>query len=125
MLDFQKGGGLLPAIVQDAATGEILMVAYQNQEAFDRTQQTGKMHYYSRSRDRIWLKGETSGHEQEVVETLVDCDADAVVYKVHQRGGAACHEGYNSCFFRRVEPDGTLTIIKDEKVFDPEEVYGK
>lgn len=125
MLDFQKGGGLVPAIVQDAETGEVLMVAYQNQEAFDRTQRTGKMHYYSRSRDRIWLKGETSGHEQEVVETLVDCDADAALYKVHQRGGAACHEGYNSCFFRRVEPDGSLTIIKDEKVFDPAEVYGK
>ena len=124
MLDFDKGGGLLPAIVQDVDSGEVLMVAYQNEEAFQRTRETGKMHYFSRSRGKIWMKGETSGHEQEVREILVDCDSDAALYKVHQIGGAACHTGYNSCFFRRVESDGSLTVIKKEKVFDPDEVYG-
>lgn len=124
MLDFDKGGGLLPAIVQDVDSGEVLMVAYQNEEAFQRTRETGKMHYFSRSRGKIWMKGETSGHEQEVREILVDCDNDAALYKVHQVGGAACHTGYNSCFYRRVEPDGSLTVTKKEKVFDPDEVYG-
>jgi len=124
LLDFAKGGGLIPAIVQDWKTGEVLMLAYLNAESFQRTRETGRMHYYSRSRDRIWQKGETSGHVQEVKEILVDCDADAVVFRIHQVGGAACHTGYRSCFYRRVEPDGQLTTVLPDKVFDPAQVYG-
>ena len=122
MLNFDKGGGLVTAVVQDHASGEVLMVAFINEEAFERTRATGKMHYYSRSRNRLWMKGETSGHVQEVQEILVDCDEDAVVFKVRQHGGA-CHTGYDSCFFRRLEPDGQFTVIKSGKVFDPDQVY--
>jgi len=122
MLDFDKAGGLVAAVVQDGRSGEVLMVAWQNREAFERTRETGKMHYYSRSRDKLWMKGETSGHVQEVQEILVDCDLDAVVYKIRQVGGA-CHTGYRSCFHRRVEPSGELTLIETEKVFDPAQVY--
>lgn len=123
MLDFDKAGGLVPAIVQDHETGEVLMVAYVNREAFERTRSTGRMHYYSRSRDTLWMKGETSGHVQEVQEILVDCDLDAAVFKVRQVGGAACHTGYRSCFYRRLEPGGDLTTIEADKVFDPAQVY--
>jgi phosphoribosyl-AMP cyclohydrolase len=123
MLDFDKAGGLIPAVVQDAESGEVLMVAYLNREAFEQTRRTGRMHYYSRSRERLWMKGETSGHVQEVREIRVDCDQDAAVFKVHQVGGAACHTGYRSCFFRRVDPDGGLTMLEQEKVFDPAQVY--
>lgn len=123
-LRFDKMGGLLPAIVQDAETGEVLMCAFMNEEAFRKTLETGKMHYYSRSRDRLWMKGETSGHIQEVREILVDCDEDAAVFKIHQIGGAACHTGYNTCFYRRMEFDGTVVQVKQERVFDPERVYG-
>mgnify|MGYP002624197990 FL=1 len=120
--DFDKRGGLVTAIAQDAASGEILMVAYMNREAWEKTLASGVACYYSTSRKKLWLKGETSGNTQEVHEIRVDCDADAVVLKVHQRGGAACHEGYKSCFFRRVEPDGWLTV--EERVVDPEKLYG-
>ena len=123
MLDFDKAGGLIPAVVQDYRTGEVLMVAYLNREAFERTRQTGRMHYYSRSRERLWMKGETSGHVQEVQEILVDCDQDAAVFKIRQVGGAACHTGYRSCFHRRLEGSGELTVIEAEKVFDPAQVY--
>ena len=122
MLNFDKGGGLVTAVVQDHASGEVLMVAFINEEAFERTRATGKMHYYSRSRNRLWMKGETSGHVQEVQEILVDCDEDAVVFTVIQHGGA-CHTGYDSCFFRRLEPGGQFTVIKAAKVFDPDQVY--
>jgi phosphoribosyl-AMP cyclohydrolase len=122
-LDFDKAGGLIPAVVQDAQTGEVLMVAYLNREAYERTRETGRMHYFSRSRNRLWMKGETSGHVQEVQEILVDCDQDAAVFKIRQVGGAACHTGYRSCFHRRVEPSGALTLIESEKVFDPAQVY--
>ncbi len=125
MLDFEKMGGLLPAIVQDAESGEVLMVAFQNHEAFERTRETGRMHYYSRSRDKLWMKGESSGHVQEVREILVDCDADAVVFKIHQVGGAACHTGFRSCFYRRLEPTGELTRTESEQVFDPAQVYAQ
>ena len=125
MLDFEKQNGLVPAVVQDHESGEVLMVAYMNAEAFEATRRTGKMHYYSRSRGRLWQKGETSGHVQEVREILVDCDRDAAVFKVHQVGGAACHTGYRSCFYRRAEADGSLTMIEEERVFDPEQVYGR
>ncbi|MDJ0624577.1 MAG: phosphoribosyl-AMP cyclohydrolase [Desulfocapsaceae bacterium] len=123
-LDFTKSEtGLIPAIAQDFETGEILMLAYINEEAFKRTVKTGKAHYWSRSRNEIWLKGESSGHVQEIKEILVDCDADTVVYKVHQIGGAACHKGYISCFFRIVEGNKLKTV--GEKIFDPDKVYGK
>jgi phosphoribosyl-AMP cyclohydrolase len=125
MLDFEKAGGLIPAIVQDHQTGEVLMVAYLNREAFERTRETGRMHYYSRSRNKLWMKGETSGHVQEVQEILVDCDLDAAVFKIRQVGGAACHTGYRSCFHRRLEPSGELTITETAKVFDPAQVYSQ
>lgn len=123
-LDFAKMGGLIPAIVQDAASGEVLMVGYQNEEAFRRTRATGKMHFFSRSKNRMWMKGETSGHVQEVSEILVDCDEDAVVFKVKQVGGATCHLGYRSDFFRSVDKDGRLVMNGVPKLFDPEKVYG-
>jgi len=120
-LDFTKGGGLLPAVVQDAATGDVLMLAYMNEEAFRRTLESGKAWFYSRSRDKYWMKGESSGNVQEVSEVRVDCDADAVVLKVHQVGGAACHTGHRSCFYRRVE--GDRWVVEGEPLFDPEKVY--
>ena len=104
--DFDKRGGLVPAIAQDAATGEILMVAYMNREAWRHTLSTGRATYWSTSRGELWVKGETSGHLQHVREILLDCDEDAVVLKVEQVGGVACHLGYPSCFFRRVEDGG-------------------
>jgi phosphoribosyl-AMP cyclohydrolase len=104
--DFAKRGGLLPAIAQDAATGQILMVAYMNRESWQATLATGHATYWSTSRNELWEKGATSGHIQHVREILLDCDADAVVLKVDQVGGVACHEGYQSCFFRRVEDKG-------------------
>jgi phosphoribosyl-AMP cyclohydrolase len=123
-LNFAKGrDGLLPAIVQDNGTGEVLMLAYINEEAWRQTMATGKAHFWSRSRNKLWLKGETSGHVQLVREILVDCDEDTVVFKVEQVGGAACHKGYRSCFFRRVEGQG-LEVI-GERVFDPAKVYKK
>lgn len=124
-LNFEKGGGLVPAIVQDWQTGEVLALAYMNAEACRKTQETGKAHFYSRSRQTQWMKGETSGHVLEVKEILVDCDQDTVVLKVHPVGGATCHTGYNSCFYRRVVENGALIFVKEEKVFDPAEVYGK
>ena len=120
-LDFDKMGGLLPAIVQDAATGDVLMLAYMNKEAFRETQKTKTAVYFSRSRNRLWRKGETSGHVQKVKEIFIDCDNDTVLLKVEQAGGAACHEGYKSCFFRKIE-DGK-EIVTGKRVFDPKEVY--
>jgi phosphoribosyl-AMP cyclohydrolase len=122
-IDFDKGGGLLPAIAQDADSGVVLMLAWMNREAYEETLRTRRAVYFSRSRNRLWRKGEESGHHQEVREILVDCDADTILLKVHQIGGAACHEGYQSCFFRRVEGDETNVIA--EKVFDPKAVYKK
>ncbi len=123
-LDFSKSvDGLLPAIVQDNNSGEVLMLAYINKESFQKTVDTGKAHFWSRSRSQLWLKGESSGHVQLIREILVDCDQDTVVFKVEQLGGAACHKGYKSCFFRRLDKD-ELVII-GEKVFDPAVVYGK
>ncbi len=122
-LRFDKGDGLLPAIVQDHRTNEVLMVAYINEEAWQKTLATGKAHYWSRSRNKLWLKGESSNHVQLVKEILVDCDEDTVIYRVEQLGGAACHKGYRSCFFRRVAGDDL--VIKEAPVFDPGEVYKK
>jgi phosphoribosyl-AMP cyclohydrolase len=121
MLDFEKAGGLVPAVAQDADTGEVLMLAWMNREAFEETVRTGRAVYFSRSRNRLWRKGEESGHVQEVRGVFVDCDADTVLLKVKQVGGAACHEGYTSCFFRRLDA-GELTVIAD-RVFDPKAVY--
>ena len=102
MIDFDKAGGLVPAVAQDADTGEVLMLAWMNREAFDETVRTGRAVYFSRSRNKLWRKGEESGHVQEVRGVYVDCDADTVLLKVKQVGGAACHEGYKSCFFREL-----------------------
>jgi phosphoribosyl-AMP cyclohydrolase len=122
-IDFDKAGGLVPVIAQDADSGVVLMLAWMNREAYEETQRTGRAVYYSRSRTRLWRKGEESGHYQQVREILIDCDADTILLKVHQVGGAACHEGYQSCFFRRVEGNDTKVIA--EKVFDPKTVYKK
>ena len=122
-IDFSKSGGLVPAIAQDAATGQVLMMAWMNQEAFEETVRTKRAVYFSRSRNKLWRKGEESGHVQEVREVYVDCDADTILLKVHQIGGAACHEGYASCFFRKVEPEGLRVV--GERVFDPKAVYKK
>ena len=115
--------GLIPAIVQDDASGEVLMMAYMNKEAVDRTLQTGKTCFWSRSRQEFWVKGATSGHFQVVKGVYTDCDKDCLLVKVEQHG-AACSHGYRNCFYRRVAADGSLEVIA-EKVFDPEEVYGK
>lgn len=117
-----KGEDLIMAISQDYETLEVLMVAYMNNEALNKTLETGKVHYWSTSRNKIWLKGESSNHVQKVKEIFVDCDLDAVLIKVKQEGGA-CHEGYYSCFFRKIE-DYDLKIIK-EKVFEPDKIYGE
>ena len=120
-LDFQKGSGLLPVIAQDYETNEVLMLAYMNEESWMKTIETGKATYWSRSRNTLWVKGETSGHVQIVKEILIDCDSDSIVIKVDQQGGAACHTGYRSCFYRKV--NGDTTEIVGEKIFDPEKVY--
>ena len=123
MLDFDKAGGLVPAVAQDADTGEVLMLAWMNREAFEETVRTGRAVYFSRSRNKLWRKGEESGHFQEVRGVFIDCDADTVLLKVKQIGGAACHEGYKSCFFRQLEGDELKVIA--ERVFDPKAVYKK
>jgi phosphoribosyl-AMP cyclohydrolase len=121
--DFAKAGGLLPAVAQDAETGEVLMVAYMNAESYAQTLATGQAVYYSRSRQQLWHKGEQSGHVQQVSAIYLDCDRDTILLKVRQLGGAACHEGYRSCFFRQVTPDGLKVV--GQRVFDPDQVYGK
>ena len=121
VIDFDKAGGMVPVITQDEATGEVLMMAYMNPEAFAETLRTGRACYFSRSRNRLWRKGEESGNVQEVRGVYVDCDGDALLLKVRQIGGAACHEGYPSCFYRRVADD-TLQVVA-QRVFDPRQVY--
>ena len=123
VLDFEKTGGLVPAIAQDAETGEVLMMAYVNAESWRLTLETGIVHYWSRSRGQLWKKGESSGNVQEVAEIRVDCDNDCVLLKVRQIGEAACHTGYRSCFYRVIR-DGAL-VTDGRKVVDPEKVYGK
>ena len=123
VIDFDKLGGILPVIAQDDATGEVLMMAYMNPEAFVETLRTGRVCYFSRSRNRLWRKGEESGNVQELRGVYLDCDADTLLVKVRQIGGAACHEGYPSCFFRRIEGE-ELNVIA-ERVFNPDEVYNK
>lgn len=121
-LDFNKTGGLIPAIAQDFKTGEVLMMAFINEESWKLTLETGIVHYWSRSRNKLWKKGESSGNIQEVREIRIDCDDDCVLLKVNQIGDAACHTGFRSCFYRKVEEGGLVT--DGEKVFDPEEKYG-
>jgi len=122
-LDFAKSGGLVTAIAQDHETGEILMVAHMNEESFRRTLETGEAVYWSRSRQELWRKGESSGKTQAVKSLQIDCDGDAVLLRVEQRGGAACHTGRRSCFFRRLENGQWIDV--GEQVFDPKEVYGQ
>ena len=122
--DFTKHE-LVPVIAQDEATGDVLMLAYMNQEAYDETLRTGRVCYWSRSRGKLWRKGEESGNVQELQSIYFDCDADTLLVKVHQIGGAACHEGYRSCFFRRIDPQSRAVSVEAERVFDPAKVYGK
>lgn len=118
--DFAKNGGLLPVIAQDADTGEVLMLAWMNAEAYAETRRSGKAVYYSRSRGRLWRKGEESGHEQAVQGIYLDCDEDTILLKVRQVG-AACHDGYRTCFYREATPTGLRVI--EERLVDPESVY--
>jgi phosphoribosyl-AMP cyclohydrolase len=122
-IDFAKGNGLVPVIVQDHQSRDVLMVAYMNKQAWNKTVRTGKAHYYSRSRQGLWFKGEESGHFQVVKNIFIDCDNDTVLLQVKQIGGAACHEGYKSCFFRKKAKKDWKVVAK--KVFDPKEVYQK
>lgn len=116
---------LIPAIAQCATTGDVLMMAWMNREAYDETLKTGKVCYYSRSRQKLWRKGEESGNVQVLQGVYFDCDGDTILLKVDQIGGAACHEGYKSCFFRQVHPASGTVTVEGERVFDPAEVYGK
>jgi phosphoribosyl-AMP cyclohydrolase len=119
---FEKGGGLVPAIIQNARTGQVLMLGFMNADALAETQRTGEAVFFSRSRNRLWRKGERSGHILRVLEMRVDCDADALLLRVEPVGPGVCHEGYCSCFFRRLEQDGTFRTV-DEPTFDPNSVY--
>lgn len=121
-LDFAKSGGLVTAVVQDAATGRVLMVGYMNEESFQKTVETGFVTFYSRSRQKLWMKGESSGHRLVVKEISTDCDLDAVLVQVEAQGPGVCHEGYQSCFFRRLE-DGAWKV-SEERSYDPNAVYG-
>ena len=123
-LDFSKGNGLIPAIVQDYASHKVLMLAYISRASWEKTVETGEAHYWSRSRQELWHKGATSGHIQKIKEIYLDCDNDTVLFKVEQAGGAACHTGYETCFHKKVDPDGNVTLM-GERVFDPEKVYKK
>ena len=122
--DFSRSE-LIPAIAQDADTGDVLMMAWMNRESYAETLRTGRVCYYSRSRKKLWRKGEESGNVQELRALYFDCDADTLLIKVHQMGGAACHEGFRSCFFRRVNPATGEVTVEGQRVFDPQAVYGR
>ena len=119
---FEEYNGLVPTIVQDHATGEVLMLGFMNEEALAETQQTRQAVFFSRSRNRLWRKGESSGHFLKVLELRVDCDSDTLLLRVQPIGPGVCHEGYRSCFFRRLEDDGTATVTED-RAFDPSKIY--
>ncbi len=119
--NFAKGDGLIPAIVQDAETKDVLMMAYMNRESWEATLKTGKATYWSRSRQKLWLKGESSGNVQIVKAIFIDCDEDTILLHVRQIGDAACHTGHRSCFYRKL--DGKDFVVVGEKIFNPEEVY--
>jgi phosphoribosyl-AMP cyclohydrolase len=121
---FAKAAGLVPAIVQDDRTGDVLMLGFMNEDALAETRRTGEAVFYSRSRNRLWKKGESSGHVLKVLEVRIDCDADALLVRVAPVGPGVCHEGYRSCFFRRMEEDGSARVI-EERTFEPERVYGQ
>ncbi len=123
--DFAKGGGLVPVIAQEHGSNKILMLAWINETAWEETCRTGLAHYWSRSRNRLWKKGESSGNMQRIIEIRIDCDADTVLYIVDQQGGAACHEGYASCFFRSLGMGHDEPVIVEKRLFDPADVYGK
>jgi phosphoribosyl-AMP cyclohydrolase len=123
-LDFAKAGGLLPVIVQDHRTGEVLMLGFMNDQAFAETQRTREVVFFSRSRNRLWKKGETSGHVLRLRELRVDCDADALLLRVEAVGPGVCHEGYRSCFFRQVDGGGCPSIV-EQRTFEPQQVYGQ
>lgn len=120
---FEKQDGLIPAIVQDDATGEVLMLGFMNAEALAETQRSGQAVFFSRSRNKLWRKGESSGHLLKVRELRIDCDADSLLVRVERVGPGVCHEGYRSCFYRRLENDGGVTVM-EERAFSPEEIYG-
>jgi phosphoribosyl-AMP cyclohydrolase len=122
-IDFKKGEGLIPVIIQDVSTNDVLMLGYMNRETWEKTLTTKRSSFWSRSRKRLWVKGETSGHFQEVKEIYLDCDGDTLLLKVKQMGGAACHTGFRSCFHHRYEEGGWRVI--GERIFEPKEVYGK
>jgi phosphoribosyl-AMP cyclohydrolase len=122
-LDFDKLDGLIPAIVQDARTGEVLMLGFMNEEAYEETRSTGAVTFFSRSRGKLWRKGEQSGHVLRVREMRVDCDLDTILVRVDPVGPGVCHEGYRSCFFRRLDEKGDANIV-EERAFDPDTVYG-
>jgi phosphoribosyl-AMP cyclohydrolase len=121
---FAKAGGLVPVIVQDDRTGDVLMLGFMNEDALAQTRRTGDVVFYSRSRNRLWKKGESSGHVLKVREVRLDCDADALLIRVAPVGPGVCHEGYRSCFFRRMEKDGSAKVI-EERTFEPDRVYGQ
>lgn len=121
---FAKAGGLVPAIVQDHHSGEVLMLGFMNDEALAETQRTREVVFFSRSKNRLWKKGEMSGHVLKLREVRVDCDADALLVRVEAVGPGVCHEGYRSCFFRRLDHDGDARVV-DEPAFAPEQVYGQ
>lgn len=129
--NFSKLGGLVPVIAQDWKTKEVLMLAFMNEEAWQKSLELKEAVYYSRTRNKLWRKGETSGHVQKIKEILIDCDEDSIILLIEQVGGASCHTGYNSCFYRKLRfekqtepiPDLSLQIFKNKKIFDPEKVY--
>src|SRR5579863_1802163 len=123
-LDFDKLNGLLPAVIQDAGTGEVLMLGFMNAEAYASTQASGEVTFFSRSRNKLWRKGEQSGHVLRVREILVDCDVDSILIRVDALGPGVCHEGYRSCFFRQLSPHSEAKLVA-ERTFDPDAVYGK
>ena len=122
-LDFSKLDGLLPAVIQDAASGEVLMLGFMNAEAYAATRASGEVTFYSRSRNKLWRKGEQSGHVLKVRDIRVDCDVDTLLIRVEALGPGVCHEGYRSCFFRQLSPSGEAKVV-DERTFDPKAVYG-
>jgi phosphoribosyl-AMP cyclohydrolase len=123
-LDFEKDDGLIPAIVQDHINGEVLMLGFMNREALAKTQETGFVTFYSRSRKKLWTKGESSGQKLLLRELRTDCDRDALLVRAELAGGAVCHEGYRSCFFRQLGADGKEAIVA-ERIFSPDDLYGK
>jgi phosphoribosyl-AMP cyclohydrolase len=122
-IDFQKGNGLVPAVIQDERSGEVLMLGFMNAESLRETQLSREVLFFSRSRNKLWKKGESSGHVLRVREIRVDCDADALLVRVEAVGPGVCHEGYRSCFFRAIEPRGEVKVVA-ERTYSPEEVYG-